>query len=94
MVQANHILTDKNGEKRHFWVTNGPLRSEDGRLQGVFGVLRDVTDFRRAERVLRINSERLEILQSLVNHDFESESELIRTAMAEIIRLTDSIVGF
>lgn len=92
--QGEVTIRSAGGDMRHLWVTNGPLRSEDGKLQGVFGVLRDVTDFRRAERVLRVNSERLEVLQSLVSSDYDSEIDLIRAGMAEIIRITKSVVGF
>lgn len=94
ITQGEYIVCAVDGSFRHLWVTNGPLRSEDGKLQGVFGVLRDVTDFRQAERILRVNSERLEVLQSLVNTDYDSERDLIRAGMAEIIRITESTIGF
>ncbi len=94
VVQGEETVSVNDGGVRQLWVTNGPLRGEDGKLFGVFGIVRDVTDFRRAERVLRANSERLEVLQSLVARDYDNENDMIRFGMAEIMRITGSVIGY
>ena len=43
---------------RTLLVAKGPLRDQDGRLMGIFGVGRDITDRRRGEQALRQSEER------------------------------------
>ncbi|MDK9726008.1 MAG: PAS domain-containing protein [Sterolibacteriaceae bacterium MAG5] len=43
-----------------FLATKGPLRDADGRIVGVFGISRDISERARAEEVLRRNNEELE----------------------------------
>lgn len=43
-----------------FLATKGPLRDAEGRIVGMFGISRDITDRAQAEEVLRRNNEELE----------------------------------
>lgn len=43
-----------------FLATKGPLRDADGRIVGVFGISRDISERAQAEEVLRRNNEELE----------------------------------
>jgi len=51
-------LLFKNGKIAHF--KNRPLKNNDGKIIGVFGTARDITDLRKAEKMLRSLNERLE----------------------------------
>jgi len=67
------ILT-LNGQKRHLLVTATPQTNEKGEITGTFGIFRDMTEPKNAEREL-INSERKyrELANSLPVGIFESD---------------------
>ena len=46
-------VTDASGRLATFLSTKGPLHDAEGRLLGLFGVARDITDRQAAERALR-----------------------------------------
>jgi PAS domain S-box-containing protein len=50
---------------RVFLATKGPLRDEEGRVFGIFGISRDITAQKRAEAALREN---MELLRLFVDH--------------------------
>jgi len=58
------VLDTVDGERR-FQVTKGPLRSGDGKVVGIFGIARDITERLRAETALRGTIEELERFNSL-----------------------------
>lgn len=51
-------LSTADGE-RIYLATKGPLRDADGRIVGMFGISRDITERKQAERELRRNMEEL-----------------------------------
>lgn len=65
-VLANvHINTfeevlDTVDGRRNFLATKGPLRDGEGRVVGIFGIARDITERQRAETALRETIEELE----------------------------------
>ena len=53
-------LTTADQEQRTFLATKGPLFDAQGRVSGLFGIARDITDRKRAEESLRRLNETLE----------------------------------
>ena len=53
-------LTTADQERRTFLATKGPLYDAQGRVSGLFGIARDITDRKRAEETLRQLNETLE----------------------------------
>lgn len=52
-------LTTREGQERIFVVTKGPVFDAQGQVSGLFGIARDVTDAKQAERALREREQRL-----------------------------------
>jgi PAS domain S-box-containing protein len=52
----------RRGETRHFRVTKAPMRDEAGRVNGIVGVARDVTEERAAAAALEAAKQRLEVV--------------------------------
>lgn len=58
---ANHtVLIAKDGTERPIDDSGAPIRDEHGVLQGVVLVFRDVSEYKHAQRALRISAERLQ----------------------------------
>jgi PAS domain S-box-containing protein len=54
-IEVEETLFDVHrGEPRHFLSTKAPMRAEDGRITGLIGVARDITERRAAREWLRI----------------------------------------
>jgi len=62
------VLHDKQGHEHHVEISVGPL-IVDGRVEGTQGIIRDVTDQRKAEQAIRQSEE---MLRSLFNAATES----------------------
>jgi len=65
VLADDHINTyeevlDTVDGRRNFLATKGPLRDGDGRVVGIFGIARDITERQRAETALRETIEELE----------------------------------
>jgi PAS domain S-box-containing protein len=54
-------LTNVDGKQRVFLTTKGPIIDAAGKVSGLFGIARDITERREAEAVLRLNEERLKL---------------------------------
>lgn len=58
VIASNRVQTQEEfltlpGGERVFLATKGPLQGSDGEVIGIFGISRDITDFKRAEAGLR-----------------------------------------
>ncbi len=53
VVTIRETLELQPGEPRTFLTTKGPIRGDDGRIVGLFGIARDITDLLRKEEAQR-----------------------------------------
>lgn len=62
LVEKDEPHTDPDGNRLAMLTTKLPFRNADGRILGLVGVSRDVTERKRAEAVLRESEERFRVL--------------------------------
>ncbi|MGV1099689.1 response regulator [Thiovibrio sp. JS02] len=80
---------------RHWLKTSKiPLCEATGAVYGVLGTYEDISRQKQTEGLLRLEEERLEALLELSRHRFASEKELCDHALAAVVRLTGSEVGY
>ncbi len=75
-------LTLPSGD-RVFLATKGPLQGSDGEVIGIFGISRDITDFKRAEAGLQ---EREGLFRALVEQSLAGIYIIQRESLAISIR--------
>ncbi len=67
VVESKQILNYErtirvaSGEERSFLTTKGPFFDEAGKVQGIFGIARDITELKREKELLRQQHDRLEL---------------------------------
>ncbi|NOT24111.1 MAG: PAS domain S-box protein [Nitrospiraceae bacterium] len=60
-------LTTADGVRRTFSATKGPLFDEQGMVSGLFGISRDITEYKRAEEARRISEQSIRALHELAS---------------------------
>ncbi len=65
LINREEYVVDEQGERRWLWTTKVPLRDEQGRVTGIVGINRDITDRKRAEAVLQRRGAQLECLSDI-----------------------------
>ncbi|MHC1728852.1 MAG: PAS domain S-box protein [Syntrophobacteraceae bacterium] len=78
----------KNGGGGYFDTLKTPYYDPDGELMGLIGVSRDITEHKRAERIMQA---RLRLLEFAGSHSMD---ELLTATLDEIEALTGSSIGF
>jgi PAS domain S-box-containing protein/putative nucleotidyltransferase with HDIG domain len=92
------IVTDASGRLATFLSTKGPLHDADGRLLGLFGVTRDITDRQAAESALRQSEANLAaILESTADGilavDATGRVLVANRRFAELWRVPDALLA-
>ncbi len=88
-------LTTHDGKQLAVFVTKGPVYDQDGKVNGIFGISRDITDRKNAERTQQFNLRLLELvhdhtdMQVLLN-EFVREIKVFVGCEAVGIRVLDS----
>jgi len=84
----------KDGVRRtlEFWAAM--LRDGKNRPTGFRGIVRDITDRKRAEEAIKLNEARLQGLLRISEYRAKSTQDLLDYALDEAIRLTDSRIGY
>ncbi|MGE0388386.1 MAG: PAS domain S-box protein [Gammaproteobacteria bacterium] len=85
-------LSTANGP-RTYLTTKGPLRDTEGGISGTFGITHDITERRRAERVLRESEERYRTLvaamsEGVVTFDLQGRLRTANPAAARMLGLS------
>ncbi len=65
LINREEYVIDEQGGRRWLWTTKVPLRDDQGRVTGLVGINRDVTDRKRAEEVLQRRGAQLECLSDI-----------------------------
>jgi len=84
----------KDGVRRtlEFWAST--LKDRRDHTTGFRGIVRDITDRKRAEEAIQRNEARLEGLLRISQYRPDSMQDLLDYALEEAIRLTDSRLGY
>jgi len=66
LINREEYILDEKGDRQWLWTTKVPLRDEQGRVTGLVGINRDITERKLAEESLRESESRLSaILDSI-----------------------------
>lgn len=65
LINREEYILDEQGGRRWLWTTKVPLRDEQGRITGLVGINRDITDRKRSEEALLRRGAQLECLSDL-----------------------------
>lgn len=86
-VTEEDYLTTADQEKRTFLATRGPLFDAHGRVSGLFGIARDITDRKRAEEALRQLNATLEQQVAERTAALRESEERFRTFLGNAVNL-------
>ncbi|HRX80549.1 MAG TPA: PAS domain S-box protein, partial [Pirellulaceae bacterium] len=84
---------DHNGNKRWLLTTKAPLRDRYGKVEGLVGICRDITDRKRAEVELQEAKESAESANRAKSDFLANMSHEIRTPMNGIIGMTELLLS-
>jgi len=99
IIQSGQPVIAKEEPESHFgakWVssTKVPIRDREGRVTGIVGISRDITDFKRMREKLREYSEHLEeTVQERTRELRETQERLLKAERLAAIGETAAMVG-
>lgn len=95
ILNQEEELIKSDGKQLIFLTTKVPLRDSSGKIIGLVGVGRDITDVKQAEAQrleLALERERIQLMEELVtniSHDLKTPLSIIKTNLYLIERLDD-----
>lgn len=89
-------LEFKNKDHSSYWAetTISLIKKPDGTPSGFMGLGRDITERKKAEAVIRAESERAKTLLRISQMGVESDDEIVRFALDKALELTGSPIGY
>jgi len=77
---------DQNGRPAWYMTTRQPLRDQDGRVVGMFGVDRDISEQKRAEEEIRVAVRRRDEFLAMLSHELRNPLAAMVNAIALLQR--------
>jgi len=81
-------LRQKDGTIRYVTVSSHFHRDADGTIQGLEGIIHDITELSQAEDALRIANKKLNLLSSITRHDIRNQL----TALKAFLQLNEDAI--
>ena len=81
-------LRQKDGTIRYVTVSSHFIRDADGAIQGLEGIIHDITELSQAEDALRIANKKLNLLSSITRHDIRNQL----TALKAFLQLNEDAI--
>ena len=73
------LLRRRDGVVRHVTTSSHYYRDADGTIQGLEGIIHDITDLLQAEEALRLANKKLNLLSSITRHDIRNQLMALKT---------------
>ncbi|GEM_PF-478210 len=83
-----------DGKGAHLWFTACPLYDTNGNLKGAIESIRDITDYKQAEKTLLEDEKHLEILVAFYQMASAPLQELMTFAIEKAVEITASSIGY
>ncbi len=83
-----------DGEPLWESISKLPIHSKDGEILGMLGIANDITERKKAERLDKLNSDRIAAQYRMSFLEDKPEEEIIALALEEAVKLTQSESGF
>ena len=93
LLNREEESVDHEGNKRWLLTTKAPLRDRNGKVEGLVGICRDITDRKRAEAELQEAKEAAEDANRAKSDFLANMSHEIRTPMNGIIGMTELLLS-
>ena len=76
-----HVHHNKEGEKRYFEVSTSPIKDENGKIDKVIHVSRDITERKKAEKIIQDSLYEKETLLREIHHRVKNNMQIISSLL-------------